>query len=241
MAPRALVAAEVPGLAMDSKKELEGEARLIPQKELSARRPGVARGEGTFLAQRRRRRRRRQRRQRRRRNRRDDRGQGRRSVGSFSLGYSSNSGCHRATSAGGTWPQELECLARSAVAEGEDIGFRRQYEAWDEFVYGSYVLFQEGYRRPQQCALDLRQQGGHDGGGTATGGPIVRTPCSDWEGTDAPALCESIGNDSARLGGGSLSDVGRTRSLTVLAECFRQDTRYGSEGKTKIKRTPKAG
>ncbi|CAM9127463.1 unnamed protein product [Ectocarpus sp. 6 AP-2014] len=154
---------------------------------------------------------------------------------------SPNRSCHRATSAGGTLPQELECLARSAVAEGEDTGFRRQYEAWDEFVYGSHVLFQEGYRRPQQCALDLRQQGGHDGGGTATGGPIVRTPCSDWEGTDAPALCESIGNGSARLGGGSLSDVGRTRSLTVLAECFRQDTRYGSEGKTKIKRTPKAG
>ncbi|CAM9996411.1 unnamed protein product, partial [Ectocarpus sp. 8 AP-2014] len=93
--------------------------------------------------------------------------------------------------------------------------------AWDEFVYGSHVLFQEGYRRPQQCALDLWQQGGHGGGGSATAGS-VRAPCSDWEGIDAPALCESIGNDSARLGGGGLSDVGRTRALTVLAECFRQ-------------------
>ncbi|CAN0561148.1 unnamed protein product, partial [Ectocarpus sp. 12 AP-2014] len=90
------------------------------------------------------------------------------------------------------------------------------------FVYGSHVLFQESYRRPQQCSLDLLQQGGHGGGGRATAGSVVRAPCSDWEGIDAPALCESIGNDSARLGGGGLSDVGRTRALTVLAECFRR-------------------
>ncbi|CAM9358167.1 unnamed protein product, partial [Ectocarpus fasciculatus] len=109
-----------------------------------------------------------------------------------------------------------------AVAEGEGTGFRRRYEAWDEFVYGSHVLFQEGCRRPQQCALGLGQPGGHDGGGSATGGPIVRTPCSDLEGVDTPALCDPIGIDDARLGGGGLSDVGRTRTLTVLAECFRQ-------------------
>ncbi|CAN0546925.1 unnamed protein product [Ectocarpus sp. 12 AP-2014] len=63
---------------------------------------------------------------------------------------------------------------------------------------------------------------GHGGGGRATAGSVVRAPCSDWERIDAPALCESIGNDSARLGGGGLSNVGRARALTVLAESFRQ-------------------
>ncbi|CAM9180002.1 unnamed protein product [Scytosiphon promiscuus] len=126
-------------------------------------------------------------------------------------------------------PGAPPCFDTAAVAEGQGTGFRLRYEAWNEFAYGSHFLLRQErvHRRPQDACDRSRRCRCHSNGDA--GGPALWPSCSrrsGWTGIDAFALSGLAANgDSDTLSeGGVLSDVGRARALTSLAECFSRAT-----------------